>query len=300
MVKQFDHKRLLAFLFVLVSYFLATIVGLFIFSYFSNLPTPMNPILAIFLADIAMTLFIYAISLLVNNASMYDPYWSVIPLLYGLLYMFSFADYSLPTILINVVIAIWSFRLTANWMYTFKTIKKQDWRYDFLKEKSGVFYPVVNLFGIHLVPTLFVFAALLPALFLFQNQQGANPATFNILMIFGIIIALMGIALELVADIQMHHFRKNSTNRREIIRIGLWKYSRHPNYLGEIMFWWGIFAMVVVLLPNMWYLVFGPIAMTLMFLVISVPMADYRYSRSKDNYDTYVKETRMFLPLPKK
>lgn len=298
MKKAFDYKRLLAFLFVLFSYVLATIVGLFIFSYFSNLS--MNPILALFLADIAMTVFIYIIGLLVNNASMYDPYWSVIPLLYGLLYMFSYGDYSLVTIIINVVIGIWSLRLTANWMYTFKTIKKQDWRYDFLKEKSGVFYPVVNLFGIHIVPTLFVFAALLPALVLFKTQQTSTPATFNILMLFGVLISLIGIGLELIADIQMQRFRVRETNRRAIIREGLWKYSRHPNYLGEIMFWWGIFLMVVVLLPNMWYLVFGPIAMTLMFLIISVPMADYRYSRSKDNYAQYVNETRMFLPLPKK
>jgi len=300
MKKPFDYKRLLAFSFVLVSYVLATIVGMFIFSYFRNLPNPMDPILALFLADIAMTIFIYVIGLFVNNASMYDPYWSVIPLLYGLLYMFTYGDYSLVTIIINVVIGIWSLRLTANWMYTFKTIKKQDWRYDFLKEKSGVFYPVVNLFGIHIVPTLFVFAALLPALVLFKNQQMGTPATFNVLMLFGVLVSLIGIGLELVADIQMQRFRARETNRRAIIRDGLWKYSRHPNYLGEIMFWWGIFLMVVVLLPNMWYLVFGPIAMTLMFLIISVPMADYRYSRSKDNYPQYVSETRMFLPLPKK
>jgi len=300
MKKPFDYKRLLAFSFVLVSYVLATIVGMFIFSYFRNLPNPMDPILALFLADIAMTIFIYVIGLFVNNASMYDPYWSVIPLLYGLLYMFTYGDYSLVTIIINVVIGIWSLRLTANWMYTFKTIKKQDWRYDFLKEKSGVFYPVVNLFGIHIVPTLFVFAALLPALVLFKNQQMGTPATFNVLMLFGVLVSLIGIGLELVADIQMQRFRAKETNRRAIIRDGLWKYSRHPNYLGEIMFWWGIFLMVVVLLPNMWYLVFGPIAMTLMFLIISVPMADYRYSRSKDNYPQYVSETRMFLPLPKK
>jgi steroid 5-alpha reductase family enzyme len=300
MKKPFDYKRLLAFLFVLVSYVLATIVGLFIFSYFRNLPTPMDPILALFLADIAMTVFIYIIGLFVNNASMYDPYWSVIPVLYGLLYMFSYGDYSLVTIIINVVIGIWSLRLTANWMYTFKTIKKQDWRYDYLKEKSGVFYPVVNLFGIHIVPTLFVFAALLPALVLFRNQQMGTPVTFNILMLFGVLISLIGIGLELVADIQMQRFRARETNRRAIIRDGLWKHARHPNYLGEIMFWWGIFLMVVVLLPNMWYLVFGPIAMTLMFLIISVPMADYRYSRIKDNYPEYVSQTRMFLPLPKK
>jgi steroid 5-alpha reductase family enzyme len=290
---KFDHKRLLAFLFVFVGYVFATIIGLIIFSYFRDLQY--HPILAIFLADIGMTIFIYIIGLFVNNASMYDPYWSVIPMLYGLLYMFGYRDYSITTILINIVIALWSLRLTANWMYTFKTIKKQDWRYDYLKEKSGPFYPVVNLFGIHLIPTLFVFGALLPVLFVF-----AKAPQFNMLMIVGVVISLLGVLLELVADIQMQRFRNHNNNPRALIRDGLWKYSRHPNYLGEITFWWGLFAIAIVALPSMWYLVFGPIAMTLMFLVISIPMAEQRYARIKDGFSQYVEETRMLFPLPKK
>ncbi len=296
---QFNYKRILAFLFVFVSYILATIVGLFVFTYFHN-DLSYHPILAIFLADIVMTIFIYIIGLCVNNASVYDPYWSVIPLLFGLLYMFGYRDYSLPTIIVNIIIAIWSMRLTLNWMYTFKTIKKQDWRYDYLKERSGVFYPVVNLFGIHVIPTLFVFAALLPVLFLFNAQQSTTPVTFSILTILGLIISLLGILLEIVADIQMHHFRRTNTTPKAIIRIGLWKYSRHPNYLGEILFWWGLFAYVVVLLPEMWYLVFGPIAMTLMFLIISIPLTEQRLARTKEKFNEYTNETRMLLPLPKK
>jgi len=293
MKKKFDYKRLYAFLFVFVSYVMATIVGLFIYQYFRDIGY--GPLLAIFLADVGMTIFIYMISLFVNNASMYDPYWSVIPLLYGLLYMFGYGDYSLAVIFINCVIAVWSLRLTGNWMYTFKTIKKQDWRYDYLKEKSGVFYPLVNFFGIHLVPTLFVFAALIPILMVFINQ-----ASFSPLMIVGAMISLFGVGLELVSDIQMQKFRNANKNRGEIIRVVLWKYSRHPNYLGEIMFWWGLFTMAIVVLPTMWYLVFGPIAMTLMFLIISIPMAENRLSKIKPGFADYRNETRMLLPLPKK
>ncbi|MFA5236050.1 MAG: DUF1295 domain-containing protein [Bacilli bacterium] len=293
MKPRFDYKRLLAFLFVLVAYVLATIVGIFVFRYFIGLAY--HPLWSIFLADVAMTLFIYLIGLIINNASMYDPYWSVITLLYGLLYMFAYGDYSVPILIANGVIAVWSFRLTANWMYTFKTLKKQDWRYDYLKEKSGVFYPIVNLFGIHLIPTLFVFAALLPVLMMFLRNPGFRP-----LMVVGAIVSLLGVALELVSDIQMQRFRNTNTNRKAIIRIGLWKYSRHPNYLGEITFWWGLFLMVIVLMPTMWYLVFGPIAMTFMFLVISIPLAEKRLARTKDGFAEYVETTRMLLPLPKK
>jgi len=293
MKKTFDYKRLLAFMFVLVSYVLATLCGIFVFRYFQALAY--GPILSIFLADVAMTVFIYLISLIVNNASMYDPYWSVIPLLFGLLYMFGYGDYGLPVVLVNVVIGVWSLRLTANWMYTFKTIKKQDWRYDFLKEKSGVYYPLVNFFGIHLIPTLFVFAALLPVFMMFRERP-----SFSYLMIVGALISLGGILLELVSDIQMQRFRAANKDCGQIIRVGLWKHARHPNYLGEITFWWGIFTMVIVLLPRMWWLVFGPIAMTLMFLIISIPMAEQRLARIKPGFEAYRKETRILFPLPKK
>ncbi len=290
---RFDYKRLLAFLLVLAAYVLATLAGVFVYRYFIALAY--HPLWALFLADVAMTIFIYLIGLIVNNASMYDPYWSVIPLLYGLLYMFGYGDYSLPVLIANGVIAVWSIRLTANWMYTFKTIKKQDWRYDYLKGKSGVFYPLVNLFGIHLIPTLFVFAALLPVLVMFLQHPGFHP-----LMIVGALVSLLGVALELVADIQMQRFRRTNQNRRAIIRVGLWQYARHPNYLGEITFWWGLFLMAIVLMPALWYLVFGPIAMTLMFLIISIPMAEKRLARTKDGFESYLESTRMLFPLPKK
>jgi steroid 5-alpha reductase family enzyme len=113
-------------------------------------------------------------------------------------------------------------------MYTFKTIKKQDWRYDYLKEKSGVFYPLINLFGIHLIPTFFVFAALLPVLVMFLRHPVFHP-----LMIVGAIVSLFGVALELVADIQMHRFRRTNQDRKAIIRVGLWQYARHPNTWGN-------------------------------------------------------------------
>jgi prepilin signal peptidase PulO-like enzyme (type II secretory pathway) len=89
---RFNYKRLLAFLLVLSAYVLATLAGVFVYRYFIALSY--HPLWAIFLADVAMTLFIYLIGLIVSNASMYDPYWSVIPLLYGLLYMFAYGDYS--------------------------------------------------------------------------------------------------------------------------------------------------------------------------------------------------------------
>jgi steroid 5-alpha reductase family enzyme len=288
-------NRVLIMIMVTLLYVLATLLGILIFNYFNGITNSL--ILSLLLADLAATIFVYLVSTLVNNASMYDPYWSVAPPVIILLLMFHLNAFNAASWLIFIIVAIWSMRLTGNWIYTFKSFKYQDWRYTLLKEKSGNFYPLVNLFGIHVIPTLFVFAALVPVIVVLQ--QGV---TFNIWMIIGAFISLGAIGIELIADYQMQVFRSKMVSRSQIIRVGLWKHSRHPNYLGEITFWWGLYLMSAVILPlnNFWWLIFGPLAMTIMFLIISVPMTEKRLSLIKDNFNQYKAETRMFLPIKKK
>ena len=102
--------------------------------------------------------------------------------------------------------------------------------------------------------------------------------------------------LQGTSDCQMHKYRKNKAT--PFIRNGLWKYSRHPNYLGEILMWWGIGLSVVFASPTAWYLLVGALANTALFLAVSIPMADKRQSR-KDGFDEYKKQTRMLLPIKK-
>ena len=94
----------------------------------------------------------------------------------------------------------------------------------------------------------------------------------------------------------MHKFRKNRTGN--FIRTGLWKYSRHPNYLGEILMWWGIGLCGFVLTAN-FKMLFGAIANTALFLFVSIPMADKRQSK-KEGFKEYKSSTRMLLPIYKK
>jgi steroid 5-alpha reductase family enzyme len=191
------------------------------------------------------------------------------------------------------VVALWGIRLTANWAYTFANLKHQDWRYTMLKEKTGKYYPIINFVGIHLVPTLIVYACVLPAVFVMQS--GVN----NVFSFVFIVISLLAATMQGVADIQMHKFRKNKT-KENFIRNGLWKYSRHPNYLGEILMWWGVgLASVFALGWNSWYLLCGAVLNTLLFLFVSIPMADQRQSR-KEGFEEYKKQTFSLLPLPKK
>ena len=94
----------------------------------------------------------------------------------------------------------------------------------------------------------------------------------------------------------MHKFRKNK--KSNFIRAGLWKYSRHPNYLGEILMWCGVGLSVFILDLNYWFLLAGALANTILFLSVSIPMADKRQSR-KEGFSEYKKQTRMLLPIKK-
>ena len=161
-----------------------------------------------------------------------------------------------------------------------------------LKEKTGAFYPVINFVGIHLVPTLVVYGCVLPAVFVIVEGVAINAASVCFLC-----LSLGAAAMQGIADIQMHKFRKNRSG--SFIRVGLWKYSRHPNYLGEILMWWGIALAVLCAAPSAWYLMAGAVANTVLFLAVSIPMADARQSR-KEGFDEYKRQTRMLLPIIKK
>lgn len=284
-MENLKKSRTASFIVVLLVYLLSIIFAVDIFAALS-LPLWLE----LLVADVAATLLTFVFSLLLKNASVYDPYWSVQPLviLAGLAIMG--CEITLPRLLILIAVGLWGIRLTANWAYTFHGLCHQDWRYTMLHEKTGRLYPLVNLFGIHMVPTLIVWGCTLPAVYILQWEATWNPGS----VIF-FILCIGAVLLQGTADIQMHRFRK--AGRGGFIRAGLWKHSRHPNYLGEILMWWGVALSCVCLFPTAWYLCAGALANTLLFLTVSIPMADKRQAR-KEGFAEYKAQTRMLLPIP--
>ena len=284
-MQKIKQNRAISFLTVLIVYIITTIGGIMTYNALS-----LSWWLSLLIADVVATIITFVFSLIFNNASVYDPYWSVQPPII----LIAFAVGKRLTafgVLLIVAVCFWAIRLTANWAYTFLNLNHQDWRYTMLKEKTGAFYPIVNFVGIHLVPTLVVYACILPAVYAVLNNAVAN--VFSIIFIC---LSLGSATLQGVADIQMHKFRKNRTSTFN--RNGLWKYSRHPNYLGEILMWWGIALSVVFAIPNTWYLIAGALANTLLFFCVSIPMADKRQAK-KPEFADYKAQTRMLLPIKK-
>ena len=247
--------------------------------------------LSLLIADVIATVVIFLFSALFGNASVYDPYWSVQPIVIVIAFAVKAPALNIAQILPIIAVCLWGIRLTANWAYTFRSLRHQDWRYTMLNQKTKTLYPIVNFLGIHLVPTLIVYGCTLPVVFtiVYAPAFNAGSAVF-------FAVSILAIVLQGTSDFQMHKFRKSGTGG--FIRTGLWKYARHPNYLGEILMWWGIALAAVCIMPQRWYLIAGAVANTLLFVFVSVPLADKRQSR-KEGFAEYKKATRMFLPIKK-
>ena len=285
-------KRLLGLLSLLILYALATVAAVVLFTVFEK--AGMNEYLNILVVDVIATVIVWLGGVLLRTASAYDPYWSIQTLIIYTFIVSKHNNWNYATISLFVVIFVYSLRLTMNFIVGFHSLSYVDWRYKMLKEKSGKAYQLVNLFGICMFPTLVVYSASLPAI------AYANLAEYSFLDAIGLSVILFGTLLELVSDIQMKKFIKVRNDRSEVLNKGLWKYSRHPNYLGEILIWFGVALTLIVSHLNYWYLAAGSIVNLLMFLFISIPMEEKHFKAYKPDYEQYKKETSVLLILPKK
>lgn len=296
------ESRSLSFVIITVVYALAFAVGLLVYKGLAN--TGWHYLWQLFVADVAATVVVWLFGLLFRNVSVYDPYWSVFPPLAFLFWASYTHTWSVPVILLLVASWYWGWRLTRNWAITFKGLGHEDWRYTQYRKLNPLLFHLLNLFGLNLMPTVVVFGAMLPGLmmyewgFTFQDvydlcTEGDNTLLITTLhLCFGFFVCVAAATLQLIADKQIHDFR--AANPGQYCNVGLWKHGRHPNYFGEIMFWWGIWLMYCVLGGIDW-LICGPIAMTLLFVGVSVPLMEKRQLHNKPGYVEYREKTRMFI-----
>ena len=277
--------RIKSFLQIGIIYLIATALGILVFRLLRN---EMSELGALFLADVMATIVVWGFGLVHKNVSVYDPYWSVAPPVMFTAWAFYKSVFTLPVILLLIAVWYWGIRLTGNWAYTFKGLAHEDWRYTRYRETLSPFlFHITNFFGLNMMPTVLVFAAMLPGFGLFEGNPSANLITW-----LGFVICLSAATLQLVADTQIHRFREEHPG--QYCNVGFWKHGRHPNYLGEISMWWGVWVMYASLYGIDWLLL-APVAMTALFLFISIPMMERRQLQNKPGYAEYREKTRMLI-----
>jgi steroid 5-alpha reductase family enzyme len=245
-------------------------------------------------ADVLATLVVFGFSRVYRNSSFYDAYWSVIPPLLLFYWWSQSGVHQLRCWLIAAVVVAWAVRLTANWVYAFPGLHHEDWRYPMFRERAGRWEFFADLVTIHLIPTLMVFAGMLPV-YVAVTRAGDD---IGWLTAVAFVVGLAAVSLELVADVQLHRFIRDR-HAGEVMDRGLWAWSRHPNYFGEFSFWFALALFGIAASPaDAWWLCLGALAMLGMFLGASIPMMETRSLQRRPAYRDVIARVPRFVPRP--
>lgn len=274
----------------IAAYVVATLVAVLAWNLTPGLPD----LARLAVADLAATIFIFGTSVAFNNSSMYDPYWSVKPAVIAIGCAVMFGAGSTGSMALLVLMVLYGLRLTVNFYRDWPGLHHEDWRYVEFREKFPRGYWAVSLFGIHIFPTVQVYLACIP---LFLGMKTGSEV--GLVGIIGIWVTLFAIWLAYEADAQMRAFRNSPLTRGQIMNQRLWKHSRHPNYLGEILTWWGVWLITISIDPTLWWTGIGALSINLMFHFVSIPMMDRRSAARREEFAEHIKKTNALIPLPK-
>jgi steroid 5-alpha reductase family enzyme len=284
-------SKIISSVIIAITYLLVFFIIYFLFPSLHFSQTMVN----IFIADVVATILVFIVSIIFNNSSVYDPYWSVAPPIIVIYLIKIFPDGNeIRQFVVLALVLFWSIRLTVNWWRGWQGMKHQDWRYTSIAEKTGKFYWPVSFLGIHFMPTVFVFLGCLP---LWYALSSCEP--FGIADVVAALVTFSAIIIEWIADEQLIKFRKTSSGK-SFMNKGLWAVSRHPNYLGEISFWSGVLLFAVsateLIHSNGMWTVIGFISMVILFKFISIPLMEKRNIARKEGYLEYIKKVPPLFP----
>jgi steroid 5-alpha reductase family enzyme len=265
-----------------------------------NLFPESSLILKVLICHVEATIFIYLLSTCFNNSSWYDAFWSVIPVVLTVLCWtdISAVGNSQRALLMHACLLFWAIRLTYNWMRSWDGFSHEDWRYIMMKGKTNnkFQYFIVDFGSIHLIPTLCVYMALLPMIYAL-----AYPGSeLNSLDFLAAVIAVLAVVIQIISDQQMYNFRKN-LREPQTMKSGLWYYSRHPNYFGEILFWFSLFIFALASNLSFLWLLIGTLIMYFLIAIASVSMMDKRSLERRPDFKEYMDSTpAIFINVFKK
>ncbi len=215
---------------------------------------------------------------------------------------------SLQKIVVTILVLIWAIRL-ASYVYIRNHGKPEDYRYVAMRERWKTNIVLKSLLRIYLFQGLVIFIVDIPSWFVIISEPPSvvegSFATgaeyfYIILLLLGTFIWVVGFLFETIGDWSLYHFLQNPENKGRVMDKGVWKYTQHPNYFGEVTQWWGLYA-IAIGVPFGFITFFGPAYITFMIIKVSgVRLLDKRFEGNNE-YTAYKRRTPKFFPwLPKK
>jgi steroid 5-alpha reductase family enzyme len=231
-----------------------------------------------------------------NNNSIVDSFWGPGFLVVAVYTFLQSQNVGTKGTLVTLLVLLWSSRLflhitIRNWN------KPEDFRYVNMRKKWQGKNPTLQAFlKVFMFQGLMLFIVSLPIV-IANNTPNQNLSPLNI---FGIFLWAIGFFFEVVGDKQLKDFLAKKENRGKLMTQGLWSYTRHPNYFGEALLWWGIFFLTISKMSEL-FIILGPMLITFLLVFVSgVPLLEKKY-KDRPDFIEYSKKTSIFIPwFPKK
>lgn len=250
-------------------------------------------IAAITIAVVMVTTWI--ISLIIKNASIVDIVWGAGFAVTSWVLAATVDGDSGRQTLLAVMVGLWGMRL-ALYLAKRNLGHGEDWRYKAMRKKKGKNFGIISLVTVFGLQGALMWTVSLPVIIgNADDSPGVGP-----IAVMGILLWIVGLTFEAVGDYQLAKFKKDPNNATKVMDKGLWSLTRHPNYFGDALLWWGIGIVGAETGSGIFGLI-GPVVMTFFLLKISgVPMLERSLSRRREGYADYVARTSGFIPRPPK
>jgi steroid 5-alpha reductase family enzyme len=249
------------------------------------------------LVILALMICLWGLSLVLKDAGIADIFWGLGFVIIAWITFVTAEGFVGRRSLITLLVTVWGLRLSLH--IAFRNLGKgEDRRYRAWREKYGDRYWWVSLFTVFLTQGLLLWTI---ALVCQAGQLSRIPDTFVLLDVLGFLVWTTGFCFEAVADRQLQRFKADPSNKGKVMDRGLWGYSRHPNYFGESLIWWGLFLITMADPQNVWTVI-SPVTITFLLLKVSgVSLLEKTIKERRPEYVDYVKRTPAFVPwFPKK
>lgn len=240
------------------------------------------------LALLVMVSLIWAASVPLRNASIIDLFWGPLFVVVAWVLLQVSGDLRPKPYLITLLVTLWGLRLASH-LVARNLGHGEDRRYQRWRENGGDRWWLVSYYRVFLLQAGIAALVATPLVAAF-----VQPTPFSTLNLLGVAVWAAGFLYELVADVQLTQFKADPDNAGRILDSGLWGRSRHPNYFGDSLQWWGLGLVAVA--PETWWALVGPGVMTVFFLGLSNDILEEDMKRRRPEYAAYITNTPKFFP----
>lgn len=251
-----------------------------------------NIILEVSLVIFLYMTIVFILAVIRKDNSIVDVAWGVGFIIIAVYSIIQSGEVDLRKMIVSLLVLLWGLRLSFHIMVR-NSGKGEDFRYKAWRD-SWKFFFLRSFFQIFMLQGFFMLVISSPIWFI--NFSAGGP--LGLWDSLGLFVFGFGFMFEVIGDYQLAEFRKDSANKGKIITTGLWSVTRHPNYFGEALLWWGI-CFYALGFPNGWYTLISPIVITLLLRFVSgVPMLEKKYANHPD-WKEYKSKTAAFIPFVK-